>query len=205
MSEFAHDDAWGKQVRDDLVLPLYRRWCPEGRYVLADEGPVAERINKGGVDTILQLPGNRIATVDEKIVRWPGYVHDAYALEEWSCTVPGRERDGWMAHPGAAWLLYVFVLDEAATSGEAHLIPFARLQKWFYERDRFAGYRTSTTDQVNRSQSRLVPVADVWREVPGVSVHDCPSTAKLTQPLVVGDWRQQLNTLDHRAKRRTAR
>ena len=63
------------------------------------------------------------------------------------------------------YLLYCFVQADSI-SIKAHLIPFKKLQRWFFEADRYLIYRSSVTKQINRTETKIVPIEDVWSAVP---------------------------------------
>jgi hypothetical protein len=169
MSEFFIDDRWQKGIRERILKPLYQKAGCEGRFVFADKGKLADILQKElAVDTILQKSGNSILAIEEKIIRWPGYPYTAFALETWSCTVPGRERQGWMYTAKCDLLFYCFV-QENGTDIIGYAIPFSALQKWFFENNRFEKYTKTVTAQINHTECRIVPIADVLGSI--LSVH----------------------------------
>ena len=164
MHDFDRDNAWQRRIRDEILVPHYRAEATEGRYVLLDRGNLATRLQKElAVDTIFQIGGGEIVSVEEKIVRWPGYTYTAFCMETHSCTVPGRESQGWMVYGSADCLLYCFATAEQGL--DCHMINFPRLKEWFwpiYERfDTFG-----PMDSLNKSMGRKVPIVDVYANVP---------------------------------------
>lgn len=167
MNEFVRDDRWQRIKRDNLLQPYYRNICEDGRFVFLDKGKLADRIQREeAIDTILQLRNNGVLGIEEKLVRWPGYKYLSYTFETKSCTVEGREKQGWMYYSTCDYLLYGFVQEDNA-SIVAHLIPFPKLKAWFFEDNRYLGYRAFVTDQLNHTETRVVPIADVWGAIPG--------------------------------------
>lgn len=169
MNEFVHDDEWQKDIRDRILKPWYQKHSFEGRFVFADKGKLATKIQREmAIDTIAQIPNGFIRGVEEKIVRWPanGRPYQNFTFETMSCTVPGHEKQGWMYYSNCDTLLYCFV-QEDGNSIIAYSIPFDNLKKWFFENDRYTGYPTTVTKQINKTECRIVPISDVVRGVPG--------------------------------------
>lgn len=166
MNNFYEDDSWQRQVRNATLAPYYKNISKDGRFVFLDKGELATKLQREfAIDTILQGKRNSVFGIEEKIVRWPGYKYTAYTLETMSCTVPGREKKGWMYYSTCDYLLYCFVQPDSI-SIKAHLIPFKKLQTWFFEADRYLTYRSSITKQINRTETKIVPIEDVWSAIP---------------------------------------
>lgn len=166
MNAFYVDDNWQREVRNKTLAPYYRNISNEGRFVFLDKGELSTRLQREfAIDTIIQGKGNSVVGIEEKIVRWPGYKYTAYTLETMSCTVPGREKKGWMHYSTCDYLLYCFVQSDSI-SMKAHLIPFQKLQRWFFEEDRYTTYRSNITNQINRTETKIVPIDDVWTAIP---------------------------------------
>ena len=168
MSDFDRDNAWQRRMRNEILAPsFYGRYSCEGRYVFIDKGRLATLLQKRyAVDTIAQGKAGTAVCIEEKIVRWPekrGRPYDAFTLETRSCTVPGHEADGWMVYGMADYLLYCFA-DRAESALRCYLIKFAPLQKWFW--GRYFKYSTTITEQINHTECRVVPIADVEAAVP---------------------------------------
>ena len=174
MNEFKRDDAWQKDVREKLLKPFYEKVACEGRYVFVDQGPLAEILQKEfHIDTIIQRDQGRAVTFDEKIVRWPGYEYTAFTLETMSCTVEGRESPGWMHMAQCDYILYCFL--QADGSAVAYSIPFKELNNWFFENDRYMNYSITRSEQLNKTECRVVPVSDVLKAIPSVKRHKLES------------------------------
>lgn len=166
MNNFYLDDQWQRQLRDKTLAPYYRNICKDGRFVFLDKGKLATKLQREfAIDTILQGKRNSVFGIEEKIVRWPGYEYTAYTFETMSCTVSGHEKKGWMYYSTCDYLLYCFVQSDFS-SMIAHLIPFQKLQAWFFENDRYLNYKSSFTNQINRTETKIVPFADVWNAIP---------------------------------------
>lgn len=165
MSDFFADDDWQKRIRDEILVPqFYQRHALDGRYVLLDSGGLATRLQKEmGVDTVFQVAGGEMVSVEEKIVRWPGYPYSTFCLETDSCTVPGRESPGWMHYSAADFLLYCFVTVNHGL--DCHLIDLPKLKAWFWPlAGQFEVFGPLPT--LNRTMGRKVPIVDVHANVP---------------------------------------
>ena len=156
MNDFERDDKWQKEVRDLVLIPgFYEEYALQGRFVTLDNGRFAAKLQRGfSVDTVIQRSNGRATFVEEKIVRWPGYAYTAFALETDSCTIPGREKDGWMRYGDADWLLYGFMRPADLL---IYIIEFPALQAWFLRHE--TELRTfRNEDTLNKSAGRLAPL-----------------------------------------------
>ncbi len=165
MYDFHHDDVWQRSIRDEILVPqFYQKQAIDGRYVLADKGGLASKLQRElGVDTIYQAVTGEMVAIEEKIVRWPGYTYTSFCLETHSCTVPGRESPGWMVHGSADYLLYCF--STAKQGLDCHLIELPKLKEWFWPvHERFDTFGPLTS--LNRTMGRKVPIVEVYANVP---------------------------------------
>ena len=180
-NQFRQDDSYQRAKRDALLKPFYAEHSAEGRFVFLDKGQLADVLQREmAVDTILQGRGGHAFAIEEKIVRWKGRKYTAFTLETWTCTVPGRERKGWMYYGKCDILLYCFT--QADGSLEAYAIPFPALKTWFFEQDRFERYPTTVTEQINRTECRVVPIADVLAGVPGCKLYYLSASTPASTP-----------------------
>lgn len=156
MNDFIEDDVWQRRQRDNLLIPGFYRQYYGDEFRLADND---KELQSRGIDTIIEKIGK---TVDEKIVRWPGFKYHAFALETRSCTVPGHEKSGWMLYGEADWLLYCF--QQQDESLDCYLIDFPMLQKWFWPLEStFPPFQMKTK---NCSAGRVVNIDLVVSAVP---------------------------------------
>lgn len=166
INQFYIDDVRQKKYRKKLLKPFYLNKAHEGRFVFVDKGSIADVLQREyAVDTIMQINDELVKSIEEKIVNWPGYKYTHYTLEIMSCTVPGREKTGWMHYGKSDILLYCFVQENETI--EAHAIPFQKLKEWFFKNDHYLNYRSTITKQINRTECKLVPITDVFDNVPG--------------------------------------
>lgn len=173
MNQFLKDNNFQVEIRDKLLYPFYCKIAESGRFIFADTGAFAYILQKElAIDTIIQTKNNKIVAIEEKIVRWPGYEYTAYTLEIKSCTVPGRERPGWMYYSKCDVLLYCF--QQADGSLKAHAIPFRKLKNWFFEGNRFLEYYSTITEQINKTECKVVPIEDIFNAVNGCVIHHIP-------------------------------
>jgi len=163
---FVRDDTWQRGMRDKILAPsFYGSYATAGRYVFIDKGRLASRFQREyAVDTIVQGKNGQAVCIEEKIVRWPraDRPHRAFTFETHSCTVPGREKDGWMRYGEADYLLYCFS-NKDQTALDCYLIDFDELKKWFWPR--FVMWPRTVTEQINRSECRKVPIEEVTGSV----------------------------------------
>jgi len=168
MSDFQRDDVWQRQMRDKYLLPFYRMHSFEGRFVLLDKGRMATMLQRRlAVDTIAQSKGEigKAVSVEEKIVRWPGYELTSFFLETQSCTVPGHESAGWMVYAESDYLAYGF-----AQEGEwidLYWMPMQELKTWFWQHE--AEFKLHVMrNTINKTAGRLVPIERVSEAIPSM-------------------------------------
>lgn len=162
-NDFHTDDAWQRDIRDRILVPQFYQTRCDGRFVLMDKGRLATFMQRRmAVDTVAQLRSGEAVSVEEKIVRWPGYPYKAFTLETESCTVPGRESSGWMQYGYSDYLLYCFQQEDGSL--DCHLIDFQRLRKWFWPLEETWPVFQMTTK--NKTRGRKVPISEVVAAVP---------------------------------------
>lgn len=158
-TDFQRDDKWQRGVRDLVLRPLYYDVHWNG-HIPIDSGRLASYLQKKfSVDSLIEGFSGRTYFVEEKIVRPPREgEYTAYALETDSCTVPGKEAEGWMRYGRADLLLYAFVRQDRSV--DVHMIDFPRLQDWFVANegrlDEFGPLKTG-----NASAGRKAPCDEV--------------------------------------------
>lgn len=150
------DDRWQRKMKALLLEPVYNAARAAG--TIEDWRPT-ELSEQGHGDTFLKVRGGGALTIEEKIVRWPGYEYTAITLETMSCTVPGRERSGWMTTNKARWLLYARV-EEDGISARCDAIQFPQLRAWFADQDH-ERWRLWTSEQINKTECRIVPLDEI--------------------------------------------
>jgi hypothetical protein len=167
MNDFERDNNWQRGLRDRILAPyFYGKYCVEGRYVFIDKGRMASLFQRRyAVDTIAQGKDGEAICVEEKIVRWPKWdkPHRHFCLETDSCTVPGRESNGWMHYGEADYLLYCFA-DKEEVALTCYFINFPKLKEWFWPLvETFDVFQMKNT--LNKSRGRKVLITDVVEAV----------------------------------------
>lgn len=163
---FRDDMEWTRQMRDRYLIKFYEQYS-NGRYVFIDGNSTCTDVlqKKLAVDTIYQARDGQLHYVEEKIERWPGYERSNFALETESCTVQGREKDGWMRYAQSDLLLYGFALEDEEGI-DLYTLRFQPLRRWFDGVNK-RNYKQHTMDTLNRTRFWKVPITDVLR-APGV-------------------------------------
>jgi hypothetical protein len=157
MNDFATDDVWQRQKRDEFVVPDYRR-----KYVgfaLFDDGPFARKMQERGIDTIAWGEDGRIIGIEEKLVRFPGYVYDSICLETETCTVPGRIKRGCMWYSLCDYLLYGMETEDGSLN--CLRIDFYHLHRWFWDHEQ--DFKLHVMPTKNKTASRVVPIKAIER------------------------------------------
>ena len=165
---FDDDDKWQKEQRDRFLVPYYA--AHSQTFVMLDGAGCARETQKRiAVDTFMQMKNGSALGIEEKIVR---NKHDKFFLEIESCTIPGREAQGWMRYGMSDRLLYCFFRtmgDGLFEYLECYMIDFPALLRWFWLGDHRLGfdpsYRVHTLDTGLCSRGVLVPIGDVRHAV----------------------------------------
>lgn len=100
-----------------------------GRNASMVEGKIQMRLH---VDVIMQFRPDRCVAIEEKIVRYPGYVYTAMAVETHARLRPDDDDahgDGWIWTSHAEFLLYAFVQEDGSLRVWVFNLP--RLRHWF--------------------------------------------------------------------------
>lgn len=168
MNDFERDMVFSKEYHP-LLAHFYERLFHEGRYVFIDKSRFSLLVQTQlKADVIGQTRSGSVG-IEEKFTRWPvsGRPFVNFFLETESCTVPGRESQGWMQNGEADYLLYVFETQEKGL--DIYLIPFQELKTWFWkavERHPDKYHEYTMPDTTNHTRGRLVPIIDILRYVP---------------------------------------
>src|SRR3990167_9639384 len=130
MSQFKQDLNYSETQREKLK-EFYRVKAYDGRFVFINKNKLLSKwLQENAVDTIMQISDSDEVYIEEKIVRWKGKKYEATTLETMSCTIPGREKDGWMKFSRADILAYGFEQENGDI--ELYLISFPKLKEWFW-------------------------------------------------------------------------
>ena len=162
MNDFNDDDDWQRRKRDEYLVPQFYKKRQDGRFVLMDKGRLSTFLQRRqAIDTVVQAKDGGAISIEEKIVRWPGYEYSAYCLETESCTIPDHESDGWMHYGESDYLLYCFEQEDGGLLCD--LIEFQPLKEWFWPLAE--DWPTFQMPTQNRTRGRLVPVKMVRENV----------------------------------------
>ena len=162
MNEFFKDLKFAEKSRSRLK-DFYSIKAMDGRYVFINKesGEIGKELQNKSIDTILQITDNKEVYIEEKIVRWKGQKYTAFVLETESCSVKGKEKDGWMKYGKFDYLLYGFTQENEEI--EIYIIPFLKLKKWFWENYKI--FPETTTTQINQTKCRVVDIETVKNNV----------------------------------------
>ena len=155
---FQNDLKFAEKYRSRLK-EFYSIKAKDGRYVFINKesGTLGKDLQNKAVDTILQLTDDKEVYIEEKIVRWKGKKYTSFTLETNSCTIPGREKDGWMKYGEFDYLFYGFVQEDDKI--ELYIIPFQKLKEWFWRNCR--NFPMTETNQINKTRCRIVDIKQV--------------------------------------------
>lgn len=162
--DFVAASDYARRMRDRFLSRFYQKYAVEGRYVYIDKSACSTVLQRQlAVDTVLQAKDGSLC-IEEKIEQWPGYKRENFALETDSCTVVGREKQGWMHYAQADYLLYAFAY-EGDSGLDVYLIDFPKLRAWFWGLPtRYPAHVMEHT--LNHTRFEKVPIVDVRRAVP---------------------------------------
>ena len=172
--EFVRDDEWQKQIAGKFLDPFYRL-----RGWIVERFPGDHSMQRLHVDVSLRRTkdGKPEHSIDEKIIRGlrKGGPAEKINLETWSCSVPGKEKRGWidLDEPSKATVLFVCHADVSDLSAESWRkvtcldcvwIPFQPLRIWFWKQGE-ERWERNDNHQPNRSISRKVPITEIMANV----------------------------------------
>jgi hypothetical protein len=167
ISTFLRDDEWQRQLAARFLDPFYRsRGWRVTRY------PGDHPMQRQHVDVMLTKQ-SMAHYIDEKIIRGrrDGQRAEKINIETWSCSVPGKERLGWIARDenSKATIVLVCFADTPDLASDAWKkvktldciwIPFQPLQTWFWQQGE-EQWELQDNQQDNHSLSRKVPIAEI--------------------------------------------
>lgn len=169
MNDFQRQDQWQRQMRDEYLVPFYKRSF--SGFVLLDDGRFAKQQQECGIDTLVWGTSRAPISIEEKIVRCPPSGRDPYdaiCLETDSCTAPGFMRSGWMWYAKCDVLLYC--MHQRDDSLDCLWLDFPQLHDWFWPRIKdFPPTRMAET--INRTECRVVPIAQISAAMPVKHIH----------------------------------
>ena len=161
MNPFRQDLTYSEVQREKLK-EFYRVKAYDGRFVFVNKNKLLSKwLQDNAVDTIMQISDSDEVYIEEKIVRWKGKRYEAMTLETMSCTIPGREKDGWMKYSKADILAYGF--EQESGDIELYLISFPKLKEWFWKNHEV--FISTITEQINKTECKIVPILEIGRRV----------------------------------------
>jgi len=170
---FDKDEQFSRH-KDVLLKPIWGDASYEGRFVITGS-EFLQRVH--GIDVIMQRDEWREYTLDTKHVRGE---YECLYLEEWSCTIPGREKPGWIikenGHPDIVpWFFWPScsrcyndcLVCEKLLKTHMYIISFELLRNWFIEnRSIFEKkYQHHINETINRTSGWLVPVLELQEKI----------------------------------------
>jgi len=161
IADFKQDLAFAERARV-LLNGFYESVAKEGKFVPLERSPGSIWIQRNAhVDCILSSRRGGSVTIEEKIVRWPGYKYSAMTLETHSNLERTQEDDigdGWMKTSTADILLCAFEGPEGGLTVWAFDLPM--LREWFFAN--FENYPIAdTSNRYYTTRCRVVPMAHV--------------------------------------------
>jgi hypothetical protein len=140
MNELEAQDRWQRDVVNRLLKPVLRANAYEGQiHFFGCKSPVARLLQtQAHVDALVPLSNGGDLALELKMRRWPrsadGTLHATdwpdFFLETWSCSIPGRKKQGWMTTCQADFLLYC-QCSAREDSVECYPLHMRQLQRWF--------------------------------------------------------------------------
>jgi len=154
-----------------LLIPLYEKLSENKRFVFInkDEKHSCQLVNiiqNSGCDTILQTKTGSIA-IEEKFRSQDKRKYGDVIVETWSCSVPGREKAGWIKTCKADYLNYCFVMSDYL---ECYILDMHKLKNLWSER---GPWKEIATREINRTKSDCIPLSTIkstigyWRRLVG--------------------------------------
>jgi hypothetical protein len=170
MRRWELDDKRQRDTRERFYLPLYKQIAFEERYTDLGKSACSMRLQKDGIDAVLQTGPYSSECVEEKTVFLEGdQPYRCIFLETESCTNPGHESPGWALYTEADKVHYGMVTANELAMFLYILQEFQKIRMWFrqmYERYPHSDvlqrrYRRHTMPTENRTSGLLVPITDI--------------------------------------------
>jgi hypothetical protein len=140
MNELEAQDAWQRGMVNRLLKPVLRANAYEGQvHFFGCKSPVARLLQtQAHVDALVPLSNGGDLALELKMRRWPrsanGIPHAMdwpdFFLETWSCSIPGRGKQGWIITCQADFLLYC-QCSAREDFVDCYPLHMRQLQRWF--------------------------------------------------------------------------
>lgn len=156
-------------ARDKFITPLYYEMYGKDRVVLLDdtEDKTEHRfLQKAGVDTLIQKSNKKwdIIGVDEKLDFHPfKKKRENFFLEFMSCSLPGKETQGWMTKDTVCDVLLYCFIDQGLSGCQAYFFDFHDLKRWY--EGNADKYKVATGNNVTYPMGSLIPIEVLTKEV----------------------------------------
>ena len=171
-NNFAINEAEAREIEVRYLSYLYQYLAgPAGSYWFAQGADDGTRsLQQHGIDALVQKDGNW-AWYENKIVHFPEQLSEpfhAFCFETLSCSISGRETNGWMHTCRADALTYAYEQkwEDLPVFYDVYVIQdMQKLKKWFWQLD-LTRYRIHTEAEQNRGRSVLIPIVEVLDAFP---------------------------------------
>ena len=174
---FASDNYWSKKM--DVVLSDYwKHLAFEGRYIFTNSKMLQQTL---GIDVIIQLGSNdKEITIDTKHSRGS---FDAVLLEAMSCTVKGKEKEGWGIKEEGRPDYIMHVMHDlckgcnlncstceytASHITKAFITSAEGILQWYrplFFSKQLSSFKSFTTEQLNRTHGHIIPLRVAMKEL----------------------------------------
>ena len=179
---FSSDNYFSKH-KDIMLKPYFSRLAFEGRFILTNSEMLQKRL---GIDAIIQI-GNDFneISIDTKHIAGD---YNRLFIEEMSCSVEGREKEGWgirkkglpdyimhvlhpacngCTHRGETCMMCNYSF-EKHTAPRAYITSTSKLQQWYLpkmQNGEIERYKLYTSTQINKTTGRNIPIETMLREM----------------------------------------
>lgn len=148
------DDKSKKQ--HERILPIYEKFFNVLRNDI--EFITDEVIQKKGIDVIIRTWKWDIL-IEEKHRDGKYAYYSDFFLETESCSIPWREKIGWIYTWISQYLLYCFHR-EKENEVYSYIFDFPKLKEWFKEQD-IKRFQERQTNEINRTRWRIVTLEQI--------------------------------------------
>lgn len=161
-SSFVSDLNYSETAKN-ILKDVYKKMSFEGRFVFVNKGEKYKSLGSDliqkqlCVDTVAQISDCESILVEEKFRR---HDYGDLLIETASCTVPGREKEGWIYTSQADFLVYVI---DGKFEVKIYIIDMKKLRNFYLYNT--AKYPRKRTEQINKTEFVLVPFEDIKKEV----------------------------------------
>ncbi len=129
-----------------------------------------EETIRQGLSTFVDVGSALLEIRDTRLYRQEYNTFEEYCLEQWnmkqSRAYQFMDSAKVIGNLQSSTIVELLPINESQARPLASLEPEEQVEDWFFDGDRYTYYRSSYTEQINRTETKIVPIDDVWNAIP---------------------------------------